>query len=155
MATAVHTETPKARPPQYIPELEPAKGLQKTLLKNFRLPAGQEKRLFPQLKVSRWDRLHLHISNGNRAAAGLEVQVIYGTPMDDTHCNALLADSTVWFEETAKEREFKYTTPDTYTGTGFVMSIPVIAPMLYDVILKNVGSKDLESLYVTLMAQEI
>ncbi len=35
------------------------------------------------------------------------------------------------------------------------MSVPVIAPQLYDVILKNTGSKEIENLYVTLMTQEI
>ena len=35
------------------------------------------------------------------------------------------------------------------------MAGSVIAPNLYDVILKNVGKSELESLYVTVMAQEI
>lgn len=35
------------------------------------------------------------------------------------------------------------------------MSVPVIAPMLYDVILRNTGSTPLEAIYVALFAQEI
>lgn len=152
MPTAVEMKTEVAK---FIPEIEPVRGLQKVLLKNFRLQAGQEKRLFPQLSVSRWDRLHFHIANGNMAVAGLEVRILFGTPMDDTHCGALLADSTIWFEENVTERQFKYTTPVSYNHTGFVMSVPVVAPQLYDVILKNVGTKDLESVYVTVMGQEV
>jgi hypothetical protein len=131
------------------------KGLSKVLLKDFRLAAGQEKRLLPHLDVSRWDRLHFHFSNGNRAVDGLQARILFGTPMPGSPCGALLADSTVWFEETVTEREFIHTTPTNYNRTGFVMSVPVVAPELYDVILRNVGTADLESLYVTVMAQEI
>jgi hypothetical protein len=35
------------------------------------------------------------------------------------------------------------------------MSVPVVAPFLYDVILKNNGSVDLNTISVALMAQEI
>lgn len=143
-----------AEAPKIIPG-ETGRGLRKVLLKNFRLPAGQEKRLFPNLAVSRWDRLHFHISNGNRAANGAQVRILFATPMTDAPCNALLADSTVWFEQGFTERQFQYATPTNYNHTGFVMSVPVIAPILYDVILTNVGKADLESLYVTVMGQEI
>jgi hypothetical protein len=35
------------------------------------------------------------------------------------------------------------------------MSVPVVAPQLYDVILTNTGTQPLTTIYVTLMAQEI
>lgn len=35
------------------------------------------------------------------------------------------------------------------------MSVPVVAPLLYDVILLNVSGEKLKSVYVTVMAQEI
>ena len=126
----------------------------KLLLEGELIPKGEEKRLFPHLIVENYDRLHFHISAGNRAIKGLKARILFGTPYDND-CGALLADSTVWFEETVSEREFSYTTPNDYNGTGFVMSVPVIAPLLYDVILKNVGDADLESVYVAVMAQEI
>jgi hypothetical protein len=75
--------------------------------------------------------------------------------MQDAPCSALLADSTVWFEDSVSERELTHITPNHYNGTGFVMSVPVVAPHLQDVILHNVGNNDLDSLYVTVMAQEI
>lgn len=131
------------------------KAFHRILLENEALPAGQEKRLLPHLDVSRWDRLHIHISNGNRSVAGLKVRILFGTPMPESPCGELLADSTVWFEDTVSEREFTHITHDTYNGTGFVMSVPVVAPNLFDVILTNVGDKTLDTLYVTVMAQEI
>jgi hypothetical protein len=127
----------------------------KVLLSNETIAAGTEKRLRPNLDVSRWDRLHFHIGADARSVAGLDVRVLFGTPMKGTHCGALLADSTVWYEDTVWEREFSHAVPKNNNGTGFVMSVPVVAPLLYDVILKNNGSADLQTIYVTVMAQEI
>ena len=126
--------------------------LQKVLLEGESLAAGEEKRLLPSLDVSKWDRLHFHISGGTRGIAGLSVRVLFGTPVDG---KILLTDSTVWFEDTVWEREFSHTTPSTYNGTGFVMSVPVVAPLLYDVILKNLSESEKPEVYVTVMAQEI
>jgi len=130
---------------------------QKVLLVGECIGPGEEKRLFPGLDVSQWDRLHFHISGGVGSVAGISVRILFGTPIqhDQVHCKALLADSTVWYEDTVWEREFSYITPGTYNGTGFVMSVPVIAPQLYDVILKNIGDRVLETVFVTVMAQEI
>lgn len=122
------------------------------LLEGESLAAGQEKRLLPGLDVSKWDRLHFHTSAGTRSVAGLRAKVLSGTPVDG---KILLTDSTVWFEETVSEREFSHTTPSTYGGTGFAMSVPVVAPLLYDVILRNVSDKEKPEVYVTLVAQEI
>jgi hypothetical protein len=127
---------------------------QKMLLKGEHMAPGEEKRLFPSLDVSKWDRLHFHISGGNMGVNGLSVRVLFGTPEPSTSCKALLADSTIWFEKTATEREFSHTVPSTYNGTGFVMSVPVIAPLLYDIILKNNGG-DKPSVYVAVMTQEV
>jgi hypothetical protein len=125
---------------------------QKVLLKGQSLAAYSEKRLLPSLEVGKWDRLHFHISGGSGGVEGLSVRILFGTPVDG---KILLTDSTVWFEETVSEREFSFTTPSTYNGTGFVMSVPVVAPLLYDVILKNLSPNEKPELYVTLMAQEI
>ncbi len=125
---------------------------QKVLLKGESLAAGQQKRLLPSLNVSQWDRLHFHISGGVRGVDGLSVRILFGTPLDD---KILLADSTVWYEDTVSEREFSHTTPSTYNGTGFVMSVPVVAPLLYDVILRNLSDAEKPEVYVTVMAQEI
>lgn len=127
----------------------------RVLLENETIAAGGEKRLMPGLDVSKWDRLHFHIGADARSVAGLSVRILFGTPMKGTHCGALLADSTVWYEDTVSEREFLHAVPTTYGGTGFVMSVPVVAPLLYDVILKNNGSGDLTTISVTVMAQEI
>jgi len=35
------------------------------------------------------------------------------------------------------------------------VSVPVVAPLLYDVILKNLSEKEKPEVYVTVMAQEI
>lgn len=126
--------------------------LQTVLLEGESLAAGEPKRLLPSLDVSRWDRLHFHVSGGTRSIADLSVRVLFGTPVDG---KVLLTDSTVWFEDTVWEREFSHTTPSTYSGTGFVLSVPVVAPLLYDVILRNLGGSEKPEVYVTVMAQEI
>jgi hypothetical protein len=126
---------------------------EKFLLQNETIPAGEEKRLLPNLDVSKFDRLHFHIGADARPVTGLSVRILFGTPLQGTHCGALLADSTVWFEDTVSEREFVYT--PTGGRTGFVMSVPVVAPMLYDVILRNNGNSDLTTISVAVMAQEI
>jgi len=126
--------------------------MQKVLLKGESLGAREEKRLLPGLDVSKWDRLHFHISGGTRSIAGLSVRILFGTPVEG---KILLADSTIWFEDVTWEREFSHTTPDTYNGTGFIMSVPVVAPQLYDVILRNLSENEKPEVYVTLLAQEI
>ncbi|MEW6348371.1 MAG: hypothetical protein AB1646_04875 [Thermodesulfobacteriota bacterium] len=127
----------------------------KMLLQNETLTPGQEKRLGPHLDVSKWDRLHFHFGSDARSIASLNVRVLFATPIPGTSCGAILADSTIWFEDTVSEREFAHTVPANFNGTGFVLSVPVVAPLLYDVILNNHGTADLTTLYVGLMAQEI
>jgi hypothetical protein len=122
----------------------------KVLLDGQPIAAGAEKRLLPGLDVSDIDRLHFHISTGGTAIMGLQARILFGTPVGAV---TLLADSTVWFEETASEREFIYTTPMDYNRTGFVISVPVVAPMLYDVILHNIGQAGLAKVYVAVLGQ--
>lgn len=129
--------------------------LTKVLLQDATIPAGGEKRLLPGLDVKRYDRLHIHVGRDAMSVGGLSVRVLFSTPMTGLHCSAILADSTVWFEETVSDREFLWTAPLSYNRTGFVVSVPVVAPVLYDVILRNTGAQPLDKLYVTLMAQEI
>ena len=125
---------------------------QKVLLDGQSIGVGEEKRLLPDLDVSKWDRLHFHISGGTLGIRGTSVKILFGTPVDGM---ILLADSTIWYEDAVSEREFSHTTPNNYGGTGFIMSVPVVAPTIFDVIVKNVGEQALESVYVTVMAQEI
>jgi hypothetical protein len=124
----------------------------KVLLENERISAGEEKRLFPGIDVSRYDRLHFHISGGVRSIRNLHARILFSTPVGSV---SLLADSTIWYEDSKFEREFSHQVPSYYGGTGFVMSVPVIAPNLFDIILRNTGSDDLETVYVTVMSQEI
>lgn len=125
--------------------------LQQVLLAGQAIAAGQERRLLPALDVSTYDRLHFHISAGARAVEELHVRVLFGTPVPNV---ILLADSTVWFEDSVSEREFSYQAP-TGNQTGFVMSVPVVAPRLYDVILTNNAATDKPTVYVALLAQDI
>ena len=127
----------------------------KVLLDNGSIAAGQEKRLLPGLDVKKYDRLHIHVGRDAKAVDGLSVRVLFATPLPGLHCGAILADGTVWFEETVSERQFIWTAPQSYGHTGFVVSVPVVAPQLYDVILRNTGSQPIDALYVTVMAQEI
>ena len=47
--------------------------MQKVLLDGKPLAAGADKRRLPGIDVSKWDRLHFHISGGTRSAAGFKV----------------------------------------------------------------------------------
>jgi len=124
------------------------------LLKDENIPVGGEKRLMPMLDVSKWDRLHFHIGSGaHLPIRGLYVKILFATLLDIQR--VILADSTIWYEDTVSEREFIHTVPSDYDGTGFVMSVPVVAPHIYDIILKNQGSSDLTDISVAVMAQEI
>jgi hypothetical protein len=130
---------------------EVAMALQQVLLDGQPMTAGQERRLLPGLDVGAYDRLHFHISAGNRGIDMMHARILFGTPLQGV---TLLADSTVWFEDSVSEREFSFETPASYGGTGFVMSVPVVAPLLYDVILRNTGTSDKPNIYVAVLAQE-
>ena len=125
--------------------------LQELLLDGQPMAAGEERRLLPGLDVSAFDRIHLHVSAGVRAVDELHVRVLFGTPVPGA---ILLADSTVWFEDTVSEREFSHQAPTTGT-TGFVISVPVVAPTLFDVILTNNSAADKPTVFVALLAQDI
>src|SRR5262245_5035616 len=126
------------------------KALTKVLLQNGSIPAGQEKRLLPGLDVKLYDRLHFHIGRAGKSVGNLSVRVLFGTPIAGTGIT-ILADGSVWFEETTSERDFIFTTPATYNQTGFIISVPVVAPLLYDVILTNKGTQPIDELYVALL----
>jgi hypothetical protein len=115
------------------------------------MASGEERRLLPGLDVSAYDRLHFHVSAGVRAVDELHARVLFGTPASGV---TLLADSTVWIEDTASEREFSHQAPTTGT-TGFVLSVPVVAPQLFDVILTNRSAADKPTVYVAVFGQEI
>lgn len=142
------------QPPPVLTATETA-GFSKVLLSNATIAAGAEKRLWPGLSVGKWDRLHLTVAADARAVPNLNVRVLLSTPVPGTHCGAMLVGSTIWYEGSAQPVPFEHTTPPTYGATGFTMSVPVVAPVLYDVILRNTGKKDLTNIYVTLFAQEI
>ena len=125
--------------------------LQQVLLDGQPMAFGEERRLLPGLDVSAYDRLHFHVSAGVRAVDELHVRVLFGTPASGV---TLLADSTVWIEDTASEREFSHQAPTTGT-TGFVLSVPVVAPQLFDVILTNRSAADKPTVYVAVFGQEI
>lgn len=132
----------------------PAQGFTKVLLTNATIPVGTETRLWPGLDVSRWDRLHLTIGADAVTVAGLDVRVLFSTPMTGTHCGGILTGSTVWLEGTRQEIDFHHVTRPDYGSTGFTLTVPVVAPILYDVLLRNIGTHDLHTIYVTLFAQD-
>lgn len=148
------TSTLIQRPPVLQGPFEVA-GLTKVLLNNATIAAGQEVRLWPGLDVSKWDRLHFTVGADARAVPNLAVRVLFSVPIPGTHCGGILTDGTIWFEDGGTPRTFEYSTPAGFGETGFTMSVPVIAPVLYDVILRNTGSQPLETVYVALFAQEI
>lgn len=129
-------------------------GFSAVLLSDAAIPAGAECRLRPGLDVSRWDRIHVSVGDGARSVPGLHVRVLFDTPLPGTRCGGLLTGSTIWYEAGSDPVTFEYTTPPTFGATGFTMSVPVIAPVLYDVVLRNTGPSDLDDVSVALFARE-
>lgn len=130
-------------------------GFTKVLLSNASIAAGAEMRLWPGLDISKWDRLHLTVGADARGVEHLNVRVLLSTPVPGTHCGGILTDSTIWFEGSAQPVEFEHETAPNFGRTGFTLSVPVVAPVLYDVILRNTGATELTTIYVTLFAQEV
>jgi len=130
-----------------------------TLIENVTLEGAGECRLFPNwhgLDVRNYDRLHFHLgalpSKSAQSLTGIKIRVIFGTPVGDNLF--MLAGSNVWFEGTGAERKFEYTVTDAHE-TGITLSVPVVAPTLFDVILENTGPARHERLYLSVMSQEI
>ena len=130
-------------------------GFTKVVLAKETIPAGAEQCLWPGLDVSKWDRLHFTIGADARAVPYLSVRILFAVPLPNTHCGAILTSSTVWYENGKTDVAFEHTTPAGFGSTGFAMSVPVVAPLLYDVILRNVGTTDLQTVYVAVFDQEI
>lgn len=149
------TERSLIVPPPVVQGPFETAGFTRILLSNKTIAAGQEVRLWPGLDVSKWDRLHLTIGADARSVASLDVRVLFSVPVPGMHCGGILTDSTIWFEDQAAPRSFQHATPANFGSTGFTMSVPVIAPVLYDVILRNTGGATLEAVYVALFAQEV
>ena len=143
-----------ARPPVLQGPFE-TPALSKLLVSNATIAAGQELRLWPGLDVSKWDRLHLTVGGDARAVPNLQVRVLFSVPVPGTHCGGILTDGTLSFEDGGAPRRFEYATPADFGRTGFTMTVPVVAPVLYDVILRNVGTQPLPSVYVAVFAQEM
>ncbi|MEZ4450921.1 MAG: hypothetical protein R3B09_15680 [Nannocystaceae bacterium] len=120
----------------------------KLLISGLQLRAGEEKRLLPGLPVAEYDRLHLHIGGRARTIDGLTARVLFSTSIPG---GAILSDRTVWYGESTVDHDFQHTA--TVGHTGFIMSVPVVAPTLYDVVLKNTSAKELVDIYVTLLAK--
>jgi hypothetical protein len=132
--------------------------LKTILFEDITLEPGEEKRLVPWkgLDVSRYDRLHFHIGTlPGTGVAELEARILFATEVKDDG-QSILAGTTIWFEDTVEEREFVFKSPIGYRKTGFIMSVPVVAPKLFDVILENKSDRiTRENVYVTVMSQEI
>lgn len=155
MTLTLDTELLRKAPPPTIITPETA-GFTKILCSNATIPAGGEKRLWPALDISKWDRVHFTIGGDARAVPSLSVRILQSIPIAGTHCGGILTGSTIWFEEDGTtEVKFERTTPAGYGYTGFTMSVPVVAPILYDVILRNAGTQDLTTIYVAVFAQEV
>lgn len=122
--------------------------LSRVLLSDLDLDPGAEKRLLPGIAVSDFDRLHIHIGAKARGIKGLKARVLFASPITS---GALLSDSTIWYGESTSEHVFEHT--EMGGGTGYVMSVPVVAPTLYDIILRNTSSVKISDIYVSLLAK--
>ncbi|MCA9636596.1 MAG: hypothetical protein KC420_11270 [Myxococcales bacterium] len=122
--------------------------LSKILLTDADLAPGEEKRILPNLAVSGYDRIHIHIGAKARGIRGLKARVLFASPIPS---GALLSDSTIWYGESTTKHDFEHT--ETTGDTGFIMSVPVVAPILYDVILSNTSAQKIVDIYVSILAK--
>lgn len=61
-----------------------------------------------------------------------------------------MAGDSRWLDR----RNYKPLRKANFGSTGFTMSVPVIAPVLYDVILRNTGTSALDKVYVALFTPD-
>lgn len=136
-----------------MPETKSPPTLEKVLVQNQILLATDVLRTGCNLPVSSFRRLHLVISGNGGSVANLKASILFGTPVGAV---TLISGGTVWMESgvTAPvNTTFEYTAPANYKRTSFVLSVPVIAPLLYDVIIENMGKNAVPELYVTVMGE--
>lgn len=124
--------------------------LKSILLQSEEILPGKTIRLLPKMEVEKFHRLHLHVSNTKNDIRNLSVRVIFGTPVPS---KVLTCDHSVWFENSADGEQLQFTATEQRGKTGIVLSVPVIAPLLYDIVLENIGDDILDDVFVTLMAQ--
>jgi hypothetical protein len=122
--------------------------LTKVLLTDINLDPNEEKRLLPSLAVAEYDRLHIHIGARARGVKGLKARVLFASPIPS---GALLSDSTIWYGESTTKHDFEHL--ENTSDTGFIMSVPVVAPTLYDVILRNTSTHTIRNIFVSLLAK--
>ncbi len=123
--------------------------LKSILLQSEEILPGKPIRLLPKMEVEEFHRLHLHVSNIKNDIRNLSVRVVFGTPVPS---KVLTCDHSVWFERNADGEQLQFTATEERGKTGMVLSVPVIAPLLYDIVLENLGDDILDQVFVTLMA---
>jgi hypothetical protein len=123
--------------------------MMKVLLQDGSVAAGQEMRLLPELNVGDHAWLHIHIGRSGKAVSNLAVRVLFG-PLVPAG-----AGESAGPRDTDNEREFLFRTPANYNQTGLIVSVPVIAPLLSEIVLTNNGSQTVDELYIALLAQEL
>ncbi|MDT0353960.1 hypothetical protein [Pseudonocardia charpentierae] len=123
--------------------------LQQLLLDGRPVAAGEERRLLPMIDLSAYAQLHFHISDRIQPIGGIAVRVVFGTPAPGT---ILLADSVAPIAQTSTPRAREYEVPAECDSTGIIISVPVVAPMLYDVVLTNRSPTARSQLYVAVFA---
>ena len=124
--------------------------LKSILLQSEEILPGKILRLLPKMEVEKFQRLHLRVSNTKNDIRNLLVRVVFGTPVPN---KVLTCDHSVWFEHSPEGESLQFIATEQKGKTGIVLSVPVIAPLLYDVVLENLGEDILDEVFVTLMAQ--
>ena len=125
--------------------------LKKNLLERQDLFAGQYKRILAKLELESYQRIFFHIGSLQVPLPNLSIKIQFGTPVVS---KILLCDHLVMLTPHTTESNFMYKTAPTFEAHSIVIGTPVVAPLLYDIHLHNIGEKHLKELFLTLMAQK-
>lgn len=130
-----------------------AAGYLKTLASGVTIGAGKEYRYITSggkpFDVSRYNYLHIIVGRKAKSVANLEITVLLSVSVP---AGALLIREYTNCENRTRN-SFTVRLPSNYNKTAYVLRVPVIAPMLYDVIVKNRGTKDIDDVHVILFAK--
>ncbi len=121
----------------------------KVILRNQTINAGTERRWIMSggtpLNIAPWDRLHFHIAG--KEMSGVVATILQATKFGRSTID--LVSTNVWFEDTDSARTFEY--KFSASQNSVVLSVPVVAPLLYDVTLRNTSTRTKTAVNVALL----
>jgi hypothetical protein len=128
-------------------------GYTKTIASSVTIAGGAEYRYITAggepFDVSKYNYLNIIVGRKAKAIPDLEITVLFSVSVP---AGALLIREYTNLGNDSKN-ELSVRLPSNYNKTGYILRVPVIAPMVYDIMVKNHGSNDLDDVHIILFAK--